>query len=348
MDRRSVTSHDVARLAGVSQSTVSRALRGSSGVRSDVRERVERAAAQLGYVPSTLARSLVSRRTGAIGVLVADVTNPFYPHLLQAVDQELSAASYRMVLIVDPLDTPGDIEDYRHLLDDSLDGVLITTAALGSTTPLQLAKQGLPVVLAVRALDCGDLDTIVSDNVRGARDAAELVLRYGHTRIALILGPDSTSTSAERERGYRQALDAAQVPVPPLLRRTGTYSYETGYRHSIELLSLSEPPTALLCANDVLAIGAIEGARRLRLSVPDAVSVVGFDDMPMAGWESFKLTTVHQDIGGIARAATRRLLERIRSGAALPGRTEVFPARVVERATVGSPREASMQPRSSS
>lgn len=318
----------------MSQSTVSRALRGDPRVAPELRERVERAAERLGYVPNSLARGMVSRRTGAVGVVVSDVTNPFYMHLLDGVHAELTAAGYRMVLLVDAIDAPGDLADYEPLLDRTLDGVIVTTAMEDSRTPAALAARGLPVVLAVRGIRGNPVDTVVSDNVSGAEEAADFVLGLGHREIGLVLGPATTSTSREREAGYDGALARHGVVVPPSRRRSGPYSYESGYAHAIELLSAPEPPTALVCGNDVLAIGAYEAARRLRLEVPGDVSIIGFDDIPMAQWESFRLTTVHQDIDGIARQAARRLIARIRNGSRAEPAIDRFPARLVVRSTV--------------
>jgi LacI family transcriptional regulator len=140
------------------------------------------------------------------------------------------------------------------------------------------------------------------------------VLSRGHRHLGVILGPTLTSTSRERNTGYEQAFARPGVTVPEAMRRHGPYTYEAGHAQAVELLSMSDRPTALPCGNDVLAIGAYEAARRLRLDVPGDVSIIGFDDIPMAGWESFRLTTVHQDIPGIARAAARRLITLIRDG----------------------------------
>ena len=331
-----MTSHDVARAAGVSQSTVSRVLRGDARVAPDLRERVEQAAASLAYVPNSLARGMVQRRTGAVGVVVSDVTNPFYNHLLQSVHSELSAGGYRMVLIVDPIDAPSQLADYESLLDRTLDGVIITTAMEESGTPAELVARGLAVVLAVRGITGNPVDTVVSDNVRGAEDAAEFVLSRGHRHVGVVLGPPTTSTSRERARGYAAAFARYGLAVPDALRRYGPYTYEAGFAHASELLGRVDRPTALVCGNDVLAIGAYEAARRLRLDVPGDVSIIGFDDIPMAGWESFRLTTMHQDIPGIARRAAQRLMRRIEGATAAPS-LDRFPARLVVRDSVAEP-----------
>jgi LacI family transcriptional regulator len=307
-------------------------------VAAQLREKVLEVSERLGYVPNSVARGMVSRRTGAVGVVVADVTNPFYPQLLQGVNQELAAAGFRTVLITDPVDAPAEVADFERLLDRTLDGVIIATAMTHSSAPALLAARGLPVALVVRRVDGDPVDTVVSDNVRGARDAAELLVARGHREIALLLGPDATSTSAERESGYRGALDRHGIVVPDARRSSGPYSFESGYARALAVLESPDPPTALLCANDVLAIGAVEAVRRLRLRLPDDVSVIGFDDMPMAAWESFRLTTVHQDVPGMARRAARRLLARIRTGSTEPPHVDVFPTDVVERATVADRR----------
>src|SRR5690242_21058668 len=228
------TSWTVARAAGVSQSTVSRALRGDRRVREETRRRVDEAAQRLGYVPNSLASSLVSQSTRTVGVIVSDLTNPFFPSLLTPVYDELQLLGYRVVLFADRTDIPTGRQALQRLLDRSVDGVLVTTGTLGSTLAGELQQRGLPMVLLNRYIDDLDVDRVVSDNHAGAMTGGRHLLELGHRRIATIRGPVNTSTSRDRFTGLGQALDEAGLPLDPALVHVGTYSHQSGYQFTRE------------------------------------------------------------------------------------------------------------------
>lgn len=334
----SPTSWTVARMAGVSQSTVSRALRGDPRVREETRRRVDAAARRLGYVPNSLAAGLVSRSTRTVAVIVSDLANPFFPALLTPVYDELQLLGYRVVLFTERTDIPTGQETLRRLLDRSIDGVLVTTATLDSRFATELQQRGLPMVLLNRYIDGMDVDRVLSDNRGGAEIGGRHLLELGHQRIAVIRGPANTSTSRDRLAGLEEALAEGCASLDPGLVREGTFSHQSGYQHSRELLRLPDPPTAIVCGNDVVAFGAIDGALSLGKRVPEEVSILGFDDIPMAAWEVFQLTTLRQPIGDMARAAARMLAERIESPTDIgPGREQIFATNLVRRATVDRP-----------
>jgi LacI family transcriptional regulator len=340
-----VTARDVAIAAGVSQATVSRALRPGSRVAPSTRERVLAAADQLGYVPNSMAQGLATARTRTIAVVVADLTNPFYPHLLHPLHDALDRAGYRVVLFAERTDMGSGREHLSQLLDRSLDGVLLTTATLDFDAA-ELVRRHVPFVLLIRSVDRVAADVVVSDNVDGARQAAKILIDAGHRRIGMISGPANTSTARDRMRGFREALAEAGCPLDETLVRTGSYSHQSGHQRTRELLALTPAPTAIFCGNDVVAFGALDAARRLGVDVPGELSVVGFDDIPMAEWLAFGLTTVRQPFVDMAHTAARMLVERIergrRNGESLPARHEVFPVNVVHRATLGpAPRDVS-------
>jgi LacI family transcriptional regulator len=336
--RGTPTSWTVAREAGVSQSTVSRALRGDRRVREETRRRVDEAARRLGYVPNSLASSLVSRSTHTVAVIVADLTNPFFPSLLTPIHDELQLLGYRVVLFAERTDIPTGQETLNRLLDRSIDGVLITTATLGSPFAGELRRRGLPMVLLNRYIDGLDVDRAVSDNHGGALIGGRHLLELGHRRVGIIRGPSNTSTSRDRTAGLLEALGEQGIGQDPQLIRDGTYSHQSGYQHARDLLRLPDPPTAIFCANDVVAFGAIDAALSLGVRVPEDVSILGFDDIPMASWEVFQLTTLRQPMGDMARAAARMLAERIEHPTDIgPGREQVFATSLVRRATVDRP-----------
>ncbi len=326
-----ITSHDVARLAGVSQPTVSRALRGDPRVSVTTREKVARAASTLGYVRSEAGRGLVTRASFRVGVVVADLANPFYPHLIGPLHDELGALGYRTMVFTERPDEPIAAE---QLLDGAIDGVVLATSTVGSPLPVELARRGLPFVFLNR--DSGAPgDASVVDNALGGALVAARMVELGHRRIAGVFGPSNTSTGRDRELGFRRVLAEAGLDPPPALTRRGPFSFEVGESAMTELLRADVRPTAVFCGNDVVAFGALDAARRAGVSVPEEMSVVGFDDIPMASWEAFRLTTVGHDLRGMAASAARLLVDRI-AGGGPPSRVVLRP-RLVERATLTPP-----------
>jgi LacI family transcriptional regulator len=334
---RRLTSHDVARAAGVSQSTVSRALRDDPVVSATTRAHVKAVVDELGYTPSDLARSLSTQSTRTIGMVVTDVANPFYPYLISPLHDELSKLDYRMLLVTDGAHS----EPPQQLVNRAVDGAVLTTTTLDSPLPAALAERGVPFVFLTREADGLPADAAVVDNPLGASLMAGEVLRAGHRRIGAILGPENTSTAVERERGLRVTLASASVALDDRHLRRGPFTADTGYSGMRELMALEERPTAVICGNDLIALGALNAAQALGLAVPDDVSVVGFDDLPLAGWELVQLTTVHQPMEDMARTAARLLVARIEGTAVRDGiQRRVFEPRLVIRRTLGPPREA--------
>lgn len=335
-----VTSHDVARVAGVAQSSVSRALRGAPGVSELTRQRIVDAAAQLGYTPSEVGRSLVTRSTRTVGILVTDLSSVFYPHLVGPLHEQVTESGYRMVVFTDGVegDVPGDELAIRRLLDRSIDGAILTTSKLEGTLPRQLAVRGLPFVFLTRYVEDVIADCSIVDNALGASLMAAEVIRVGHRRVAAIFGPEDTSTGRDRDRGTRAALRAAGIELRPEMVERGPFLYETGYQSMRRLLALRPRPTVVICGNDTIAIAALNAARALGVRVPEAVSVVGFDDLPMAAWEAFELTTVRQPMEEMAKTAVRLLVDRIEGRVqAAEMRRVVFEPTLVIRGTLAPP-----------
>lgn len=326
----SITSHDVARLAGVSQPTVSRALRGDPRVASATRQRVHEVAAELGYVASELGRSLSTRRTHQIA-MVADFRNALYPSLVEPLHDRFAEQGLRMVLLAERGD---DGRTYERLLDRSVDGVVLTTTLIGSSLSKGLSDKGVPFVELNRLSGRRKVDGVTADNVRGASAMARLLIGSGHRRIAAIFGSSETSTGRDREAGFRAALTEAGLELPQSRIARGGFGFADGERGLAALLSGRHRPTALFCAGDLVAIGALNQARRLGLSVPGDIAIVGFDDIEMAGWPAFDLTTARIDLTGMAIAAADLLVERL--GGKL-GRAEIktFPTEPVLRSTHG-------------
>jgi len=312
------TSHEVARLAGVSQATVSRVLHGHPGVRSETRERVQQALTQVDYQPNAFARAMKTARSGSVGVVVARLSNPLYPALLQEISTALAQQGLRMM--VWDAEHGGERPAGLALRQGMVDGIILTTATAQSALAREAADSGAPVVLVNRTVDGVPCEQVYSDNLGGGRQIARYLARCGRKRIALIGGPDDASTIRDRERGFRQALGREGVELPArYAQRVTTFSHASGRDAVLRLLELAQPPDAVFCANDVIALGAMDGARSRGMRIPEDLWVVGYDDIEMAGWGAYDLTTVRQPITGMAALATSLLVQRLSQPGRKPG-----------------------------
>jgi len=301
-----VTSHDVARLAGVSQPTVSRALRDQWGVSAATRRKVREAARVLGYVPIQAGRTLSTQTSGRIGIVSAELSNPFYPALIEPVHDELARLGFRTILVTDRGHEPVELEP---IIDGSLDGVVLTTTELSSQLPYELHRRGVPFVLLNRDTHEHVYDACVVNNHGGVRDLARLLLGLGHEKIGAIFGPDTTSTGLERRAGFAQSLERLGAGLPNSLTFNGSFSSATGFQ-GFQYLWQSRP-TAIFCANDVIALGAMSAAASMGVRIPEDITLVGFDNIPMSGWEVFGLTTIGVSLEEMATAAVGMLIQRM-------------------------------------
>ena len=291
---RKPTSFDVARAVGVSQSAVSRASTEGGKVAKRTRERILKVADKIGYVPNIHARSLITRQTGMIALVMGDMTNPFYPEVLEALAGRLQAAGKRAVLF----------NVSRHeAIDDALAGLLkyhvdglIVASALPSTSITKLsAKAHSPVILFNRTIKSALVDSVSCDNLSGGRLIADRFLDARHRRLAFIAGLDGASTSVQRERGYNKGAISRTGRLPA--RANGHFTYEGGADAAIALFSRADPPDAVFAANDIMAWGALDAIRtKVGLKVPNDASLVGFDNIAAAAWPSYSLTTFAQPI----------------------------------------------------
>lgn len=326
---KKITSFDVARRAGVSQPTVSRALRNLPGASPETRRRVLAAATELAYIPSDSGRVLSTRSTRRIAVVSEELTNPFYPELVQPLGRYLAAAELRPVLITD---SEGRGVDAGVLADGSYDGVILTTTTRRSTLPRDLTERGVPHVLVNRTLDEPESPGCAVDNADGARQVSDLLADLGHRRVASIQGPVATSTGKQRAEALRTGLRRHGIPLPRVMVTRVPFDHDAGYRAAVELLTGDQSPTAIVCGNDVLALGALSAARALGVRVPADVTVVGFDDIRLASWPLIDLTTVRCDLDALARRAVTMLQDLV-AGRWEEPTTVRLPVRLVLRGT---------------
>jgi LacI family transcriptional regulator len=330
------TSRDIAREAGVSQSTVSRALRRDPRVAEETQKRVAEVARRLGYVANRAAQSLKTARNRTIGVVLADLRNPYFLELVDGLHDELHMADYRTFLVTDRLDN-GNGADLVELLGGSVDGVIFASARSSDAAPMGLADHGLPVVLINREVEAHPFDRVLSDYATGGALAARHLVELGHRRIGLITGPSHMAVFRDREASFRRVLDELGAPFDDALRREGLYTHQVGNQWCADLLRQPDPPTAIFCADDVVAFGALDAARQLGVRVPEDLSIIGYDDIDMASWELFGLTTIRQPMPEMARDAARLLLQRINGQGLSPEpQHRVYPASLVRRASTGT------------
>jgi LacI family transcriptional regulator len=335
--RATVTVVDVARSAGVSKSTAARALSDSGYVSPETRKSVEAAAKRLGYIRNLAARSLRTRRTMILGLLIPDIEDPFFAALAKRIERVSKAAGYRVVLC-DSNDDPGlEAEHAEALLEYQIDG-LVATPTPGGAVLGKLQRAGIPLVQVDRRVDELHTDAVVLNNVLGGELAMRRLLKAGHTRIGLMTGPAEVVTAQERRRGYESALLLAGVEPDESLVRVGSFQRGVLEDEALHLLTGPSRPTAIFAASNLLCEATWFASGAAGLRIPEDLSVVGFDDMPWMSMVSPGVSTVRQPLDAMASAAVELLLDRLRTGemTAAP-RTVVFQPEYIERGTVSAP-----------
>jgi DNA-binding LacI/PurR family transcriptional regulator len=301
-----VTAAEVARAAGVSRSAVSRAFTPGCSVSTATRLRIEAVAARLGYRPNALARTLITRRSRIIGVVMAAIDNPFHAQLLQCLDAALQSRGLAMLLR--GADQPEMTDELiHHLLSYQVDGVIVASGLISSSAARACVAGATPVVMLDRLMRAAGASAVGSDNRAGARMAAEHLVALGRRRIAFMSGTPGISTSSERARGFLEGL--AKAGLAPVAIASGRYDYTAGQEAAGALLA--HGPDAIFCENDLMAMAVLDTARGRGLRVPEDLAVIGFDDIPAAALPAYALTTVAQDAQAMAEAAAALLEERI-------------------------------------
>lgn len=333
------TLEDVARRAGVSTATVSRCLNAPERVRPETRDRVEAAIAEFGYTPHFGGRMLALNRTDTIGAIVPTMENAIFALGLQALQDELAAHGVTLLMATSHYDMGREAEQIRVMLSRGIDGLVLIGEARPEESYAFLQKRGIPFVLVwSHSGDCPH-PCVGFDNRAAARQMTEHVLGFGHTRIAMIAGvTEHNDRAIERVRGVREALAARGLQLEAPCYVESPYELDASADVVKRLLALSPPPTAIICGNDVLAVGAILGARNAGLAVPDDVSVVGFDDIELAVVVEPALTTIRVPHRRMGRAAAQKLLGMIESSDA--GNSIQFETQIVERDSLTGPPNA--------
>lgn len=322
MAQDKVTSIDVAKLAGVSQSAVSRVFTPGASVSQKTADKVRKAAGELGYRPNVLARSLITGRSRMIGLVVAYLENYFYPDALEKLSRALQAEGFHVLVFLASQHAENVDDVLGEILDYQVDGIVMASAGMSSDLAARCQAAGVPVVLFNRSQDDDRLSAVTSDNFSGGRKLAEFLLAGGHRRIGYIAGWEGASTQRDREAGFRQALQDAGTEIAA--RTVGNFHLDTAREAARTMFSAKDHPDAVFVANDHMALGVMDVLRfELGLRVPQDVSVVGYDDVPPAGWPAYDLTTIRQRANLMVEETVAMLLDNIGNRAAPPRRVAI-------------------------
>jgi len=333
MPQQKITSYDVAKLAGVSQTTVSRAFDPNGNVAPATRTKVLETAKQLGYEPNVFARGLTTDRTNIIGIVMGDISwSLFYPKVLDLLTKQLQASN-KQVLFFNAHNTRSVDEILPRVMSYQVDALVMASTTPGHEIVDRLTAKGVPIILINRILHDSKANSVCSDNEAGGRLAADVLLEAGSQRLAYIAGTRVTSTNILRESGFTARLQ--EVGYDNLLFDEGNYTYESGYESALRLLDRDDPPDGIFCAADILALGVMDAARyKLGIRIPEELSIIGYDDIAMAGWSSYNLTTIRQPIQDLVHAVVDIITAEPVTQGELTGSIQLMDAQLVRRYSV--------------
>ena len=335
---KKVTMRDVALAAGVAQSTVSRVLSPSSSktkvpISDETKQKVLMAVEELGYHPNQYARNLRGKNTMMIGMLIADISNPFYHRMVRTVQDVASQHHYSVMIANSDHLREKELLFCEALQRRPLDGLVIIPYHLSEAELQNLkARTGMAISAIGNHIQHPEIDVIYADDAKASYDAVRwLIEQKGHRRIAMICANRNYPVIIRRYGAYRQAMEDAGLPVPDEYIVEGDWSIESGTQAIKSLMNLSEPPTAVFAASDTIAIGALEAAEEMNYRIPDDIAILGFDDIPAASWVRPRLTTIAQKPGEMGSFLAKSLFERILGEYDGPARRYEIPLKFIER-----------------
>lgn len=308
-----VTIKDIARMANVSYATVSRALNNHKDVNEQTKQKILKICKEVGYSPNAIARGLVKQSTYTIGLLVPDITNPYYPEVARGVEDEASRENYNVFLCNTNWDMMKEVDYFNLLLAKRVEGIIIAPVSDDTMKFVDKFTGRLPIIFLGTRVEDEKYNYVVVDNIKGAEMITEYLISLGHRKIAFVGGMQGSSTFADRVTGYKNALKKHNIEIDEKLIHICGYRKKDGSNTLRRMASESNMPTAIFAVNDLVALGIIEAAEEMSLSIPDNLSLAGFDDIPYASLPKIRLTTVSQPKDSIGRESVRILFEKLES-----------------------------------
>jgi DNA-binding LacI/PurR family transcriptional regulator len=329
-----VTSHQVAQRAGVSQSAVSRVFTPGASASAKTIEKVKRAAAELGYRPNMMARAMITGKSRIIGLIVAYLDNQFYPLALERLSNALQAKGYHILVFTASNDASHVAQIMDDLMDYQVDGIITASVGITSDLTKRCEDAGIPVVMFNRGQEGAAISAVTSANVAGGRKVAQAFVRAGHTRIAHISGWLGSSTGRDRQTGFVAGLAEAGLTATALI--DGMFDRDVAANAARELMARPDAPDAIFVGNDHMAFAVMDELRgRMGLSVPDDVAIIGYDDVPLAAWAAYDLTTVRQPVNQMVAATVDQILLQIDNPDTAARRIEIDGPLMVRGTTKG-------------
>lgn len=304
-----ITSLQVAKRAGVSQSAVSRVFTKGASASPATVEKVQKAATELGYRPNVLARAMITGKSRIIGLVVAYLDNQFYPEALERLSNALQAEGYHILIFTVPNSSDGIESVVQDLVDYQVDGIIAASVSMSSGLADLCQTAGIPVVLFNRGQPGSGLSSVTSANIKGGRMATQALIDAGHTRIAHIAGWGGSLTGRDRQQGFEHAM--AQADLLPFAIVDGMFKRDVAANSARQMMSGDTRPDAIFVGNDHMAFAVMDAIRTMGFSIPDDVSVIGYDDVPLAAWAAYDLTTVRQPVNRMVEATVTTLLSQI-------------------------------------
>jgi len=308
-----VTIKDVAKEAGVSPTTVSYVINGTRLVSKETQAKVLQAIEKLGYRPNTIARSLRSKKTYTVGLIVCDLKNPFFAEVLQGIEEQLNEKGYTLLVIDTNYDAKEEERAIEALLSRQVDGAIAVLGGEGNRNLRMFRERNIPLVLLDKRAQGEEwADTVLVDNRGGSRRLVEYIFSLGYRRVGIIAGPLTTTTGRERLEGYLEALQSFSISRDDRLIKIGDFRRESGYRIALDFLSSPSPPEVIYACNNLMCLGAMEAIREKGIRVPEEIGIAVFDDLPWFQFTDPPLTAISQPSFHLGETAARLLLERMR------------------------------------
>jgi LacI family transcriptional regulator len=333
------TIKDIARVANVSHTTVSRALNNKSRIKNETKEKILAIAKELNYQPNFIARSLVIKKTKTLGLVITNIANPFYTELAQGIETTVRGLGYNIIFC----STHSDLSTEKHYIDmlrsKGVDGIIFSSAHMDDPNILALAEEAFPIVLVNRRtyhpIVREKIDYVGIDNILGGFLAVEHLIRLGHQRIGVIGGSSESSVGFERLEGGKSALSTYGLEVMGDYFLEGDFLKGSGYQGGKKFLKMSEPPTGIFATNDYMALGAYQAIVEEGIKVPEEIALVGFNDIEFTSMKGIELTTIGQKKYEMGTLAVKTLVERIEGGKAGPPKEIILEPELIIRKTCG-------------